>query len=372
MQAKEARTLALSQVDARLQLDVEHLRGLLQSNCVPVLLFPTICSAACSIVMAFLFAHFLSDGEVVCIGVATREAINQVAGHRPVLIHAGDWGFVHRDRLFWGCGCIGALLRQDFVDDLPAEECADGVHGARWLGAHQHTGSPRLVYKVKHQAAEELKGPSAAESLRVPTYSKPRFTNLAKCFPHPPDHGNPRRCSALQSRWSQIYCATLLCAQPGMARPLPYYVSQWARAAHGFSSRFHHLVGNKEAVDYRNMWQQRALSLPRTWRTSHVTLLLSRSSGCQLQQSSSCRTPTEGSPSKSPSASRCSSLCYHLRFNTWYHSVPSIIWAPFWYCDPTDLCTHAFHGNYSKSVLLGSSTRFRQTTPPSCSKSWRR
>ena len=67
--------------------------------------------------------HWLME-EVASMSEKERESINALAGHPPVLIHAADWGHVHRARLYWGIENIEQVNGHGFAEVLPAGECA--------------------------------------------------------------------------------------------------------------------------------------------------------------------------------------------------------------------------------------------------------
>ena len=53
--------------------------------------------------------------EVASMDQHMREAISKLAKHEPILIHAGEWGYVHRARLFWGISDLKTLPYQTFA-----------------------------------------------------------------------------------------------------------------------------------------------------------------------------------------------------------------------------------------------------------------
>ena len=76
--------------------------------------------------------------EVASMSQAHREEITSMAGSPPVLIHAADFGWVHRPRLFWGCqerslSPVTALRTRD-VELAPAGKLAKGLAVVRWTG----------------------------------------------------------------------------------------------------------------------------------------------------------------------------------------------------------------------------------------------
>ena len=130
--------------------------------------------------------------EVASMDLQMREHISKLAGHQPLLVHAGDWGHAHRARLFWGCQDVEALPDQAFADIACAGECAEGVHVARWLGrpSPRHW-EPDDGYEVRRAANEGLRGPQAPGTFWAPTYHRARFSTLTTCFTHPNDRGHP-------------------------------------------------------------------------------------------------------------------------------------------------------------------------------------
>ena len=79
--------------------------------------------------------------EVATMEVAHRAAITELVGEVPTLIHAADFGYLHRARLYWGLHevvTVGAQLPR--VEILPEGTAARGMHVVRWLGRPSPAG----------------------------------------------------------------------------------------------------------------------------------------------------------------------------------------------------------------------------------------
>ena len=165
-----------------------HRRGWDDPRSQPVLKFFELRDGLADLCAAHGLAFVWLMEEVASMDEQTRTHINGLAGHPPILVHAGDWGHVHRARLFWGCCDISQLSGQYFAEVVAQGECAEGVHVARWLGrpVPRHW-SPADGYQTVHTTSEGIRGPPTPGTFWAPTYAHPRYHTLTTCFRHPDD-----------------------------------------------------------------------------------------------------------------------------------------------------------------------------------------
>eukprot|EP00971_Amphidinium_carterae_P312288 6207066-Amphidinium_carterae.1 len=74
--------------------------------------------------------------EVATMSEESRMQITALAGHPPVLLHAADFGWVHRARLYWRAvvDVLTARRRDTFIDVVLANQLEKEVHIVRWHG----------------------------------------------------------------------------------------------------------------------------------------------------------------------------------------------------------------------------------------------
>ena len=62
-----------------------------------------------------------------------RGTITDMVGSQPCLLHAADFGWVHRARLYWGLP-YDDLVEADRYEHMQPGALADDVHVVRWRG----------------------------------------------------------------------------------------------------------------------------------------------------------------------------------------------------------------------------------------------
>ncbi len=114
------------------------------------------------------------------------------AGCRPFLIHAADFGWVHKARMIW-CACSP----QDFAK-VPhttvhsAESLLDSAHVVRWIGPQQ----PRILVPEHVGATWAFKGQCGRRGVRTgagpwfPAYADGRFLTFTSSFYREADIGD--------------------------------------------------------------------------------------------------------------------------------------------------------------------------------------
>ena len=122
--------------------------------------------------------------EVASMDRPSRLEISRMAACELVLLHAADFGYVHRPRLYWG-------LRQEHPRTRAAMECttvqgkSEPLQLVRWLGKPvPDEFVPDDGFEWRHKEAVGLQIPGHSFAPAFPTG---RFLTFTTAFPHPAD-----------------------------------------------------------------------------------------------------------------------------------------------------------------------------------------
>ena len=138
-------------------------------------------------------AHVQLHWMVEEVGSITKEAyhwISELAGVPAFLLHAGDFGWIHRARFFWCSAPADSFSALPNVEVLPTDSVLPDCNVVRWTG-------PSIPSKWKpesgswiHRGECGLRGPVTCLGPWAPTFSTGRFLTLTTCFDHPADRGD--------------------------------------------------------------------------------------------------------------------------------------------------------------------------------------
>ena len=143
--------------------------------------------------------------EVATMSSTHRAEISEKFQGGPTLIHAADFGWIQRARLYWG---LETYLKAGTPKGWDWEYFPPGTHFpdvgvVRWLGC-------RLPAEWDPDPGSTRTPPSKSiwQSPFVPggqwraTYAEQRYDTLTTCFPHKPDHGASAADAAQYRRFS--------------------------------------------------------------------------------------------------------------------------------------------------------------------------
>ena len=134
--------------------------------------------------------------EVASMSITHRQEITQLVGSQPVLIHAADFGWVHRPRLYWGLQSSAldhaAALELPGVEIFPPGKLAEGIHVAKWSGsAWPKTWTPDDGFEWRYRDEVGKRGMGTPGAKYAPTYAQGRFLTFTTAFRHPADRPPP-------------------------------------------------------------------------------------------------------------------------------------------------------------------------------------
>lgn len=125
--------------------------------------------------------------EVASMTRAHRDAISELAGATPVLMHAADFGYVHRARLYWGIP-EGCLRSSGAVECFPEGAAAEGIKVVRWLGKPSPAAwEPDGGFGAAHLGTCGTRATLVPGTGFAPTFPTGRFLAFTTVFPHPAD-----------------------------------------------------------------------------------------------------------------------------------------------------------------------------------------
>ena len=120
--------------------------------------------------------------EVASMSVAHRKQISELLGGEPVLLHAADFGWMHRPRIYWGIDvpALCALLKPiPYVDIIPPGIAADGICVVRWTGPPQPPHwAPQDGYEWTFRDEVGVKAMPVSGADFAPSYPNGRFLTL--------------------------------------------------------------------------------------------------------------------------------------------------------------------------------------------------
>ena len=123
--------------------------------------------------------------------VKDRQRIAKILNAEPVLLHAADYGLLHRPRIYYGL-CVAALCANPrpmpMVEVIPPGKAADGLCVIRWTGPQQPSGwKPREGFEWRYRIEVGTRALPVPGASFTPTYPSGRFLTLTTAFPHPAD-----------------------------------------------------------------------------------------------------------------------------------------------------------------------------------------
>ena len=132
--------------------------------------------------------------EVASMSSTHRTEISTLLGAEPVLLHAADFGVIHRARLYWGLDvrALEAAPKDPTgwkaVEFYPPGKAAEGLHVVRWCGkADPLDWKPDDGFEWRYRCENGTTACTPAGTKFTPTYPKGRFAALTTIFPHPAD-----------------------------------------------------------------------------------------------------------------------------------------------------------------------------------------
>ena len=125
--------------------------------------------------------------NVASMSAAMRSQISSELRVPPVLVHAADFGWTHRARLFW-CSLPSGVFSNTLMDLYHPGELTTSVAVLRWKGPKMPSSfQPPDGFHMSVDAACGRKGPVCAEEEWTPSYPSNRFLTFTRCFKHPAD-----------------------------------------------------------------------------------------------------------------------------------------------------------------------------------------
>ena len=128
------------------------------------------------------------------VGSLTHEAIlwiSELAGCMPFLLHAADFGWLHRARFFWTSADAASFESLQRVEVHAPGSLLPLCHVVRWVGdavPGQWSPEGNLTWVCQGECGR--RGPVTALGPWAPSYSSGRLLTLTTCFEHPCDRGN--------------------------------------------------------------------------------------------------------------------------------------------------------------------------------------
>ena len=125
--------------------------------------------------------------EVATMAAVHRDEISRLLDAAPVLIHAADFGLVHRARYYWGLLPITCALPAA-IEVLQAGAAAFGVVVLRWLGKPSPARwEPDGGFTWKFRGECGVEAALTPGTGYRPRYPEGRFLAFTTCYPHPAD-----------------------------------------------------------------------------------------------------------------------------------------------------------------------------------------
>ena len=122
-----------------------------------------------------------------------RSQISECLGAQPVLVHAADFGYVHRPRLFWGleAGDFEFLFSTPVADCIELhrpDKLAQGLAVARWTGQSWPVSwTPEGGYTWQFRGQSGTRAAAVPGTKFAPTYATGRFLAFTAAWPRPAD-----------------------------------------------------------------------------------------------------------------------------------------------------------------------------------------
>jgi len=129
--------------------------------------------------------------EVASMSAKHRDQISELLGTQPVLMHAADFGHVHRARLYWGLDVELLGSKQcdlQKIEFFKPGDAAEGLHVVRWKGPSEpRSWQPDDGFVWAHRQEASKVACSPPGTRYAPAYPNGRFAALTTVFPHPAD-----------------------------------------------------------------------------------------------------------------------------------------------------------------------------------------
>ena len=130
--------------------------------------------------------HWLME-EVASMTKSHRDDISHLAGAGPVLMHAADFGHVHRARLYWGIP-DEHLRSRGAIECFREDAAAKGLKLVRWLGRPvPEAWQPSGGFDRPHRSTCGARAALVPGTGYAPTFPAGRFLAFTTVFPHPAD-----------------------------------------------------------------------------------------------------------------------------------------------------------------------------------------
>ena len=129
--------------------------------------------------------------EVASMSAAHRAELTQLIGAEPVLLHAADFGYMHRPRIYFGLDIPALtdrpLMRPD-VEVLKADTAAKGLCVVRYIGPPKPPDwGPKHGFEWRFRDQCGVRAAAAPGTGYAPAFPGGRFLTLVTAFPHPAD-----------------------------------------------------------------------------------------------------------------------------------------------------------------------------------------
>ena len=132
--------------------------------------------------------------EVASMSLQHREEISAMLGAEPVLLHAADFGLIHRARLYWGLDLQTLLSPESKLREMkkvelyPPGKVAEGLHVVRWCGPPvPENWKPEDGFEWRYRAEHGTTACTPPGTKFAPAYPAGRMSALTTVFPHPAD-----------------------------------------------------------------------------------------------------------------------------------------------------------------------------------------
>lgn len=125
--------------------------------------------------------------EVASMTSVHRDEITKAIGTEPALLHAADFGYVQRARLYWGLPAEVSVHDRD-IEVLEPGIVAKGIRVVRWLGRPvPWAWQPQDDFVWAHRASCGTRALQVPGTGYAPSFPSGRFLAFASAFSHPAD-----------------------------------------------------------------------------------------------------------------------------------------------------------------------------------------
>ena len=276
--------------------------------------------------------HWLVE-EVATMSEGALQAASHRAGCPPFLIHAADFGWVHRARFIWCSTEPHDVATVDHCDVKPAGTLLSLAHVVRWLGPNQPS-SFQPEYPDTHWTFRGECGKRAVVSgagTWAPVYSNGRFLTFTTAFYHPADRGD-RSNLELLARFQEDQCrfplahyakGNLLKLPSGRLRPLTALERERLMGLPDhYTSPIENAIANPDKHQAHALSNARLTALGNGWHVPSITIFLISMLLGPAQPMTLC--PQEGAQW---SRCHCSGTVWDPQWNPQYPRTPHSVLA---------------------------------------------